>query len=329
MTFPTSRLSRLRSRPAMRNLVRETSLAVSNLIQPVFVHHGRNLKREIPSMPGQYQYSPDQAVSYVERLQEKGIQAVLLFGIPEKKDAVGSDTWDDENGIIQNALRTLKKSVPEMLLMTDVCFCEYTDHGHCGALRERNGVKVLDHDATRQNLARQAVSHARAGADLVAPSGMIDGAAAAIRQALDYADFAQIPIMSYAAKYASSFYGPFRDAAQGAPAFGDRRTHQMDIANAEEALREVRLDIEEGADIVMVKPALAFMDIIRRVKDEFRMPTAAYNVSGEYAMVKAAAANGWLDEKAAVLEILTGLKRAGADLIITYYAESAADWLKS
>jgi len=329
MSFPISRLSRLRNSPAMQSLVRETSLGVADLFPPVFVHHGRNVKREIASMPGQYQYSTDQVSGYVERLQEKGIGAMLLFGIPDTKDAIGSDSWDDESGIIQNALRTLKKSAPNMLLITDVCFCEYTDHGHCGVLRERNGMKVLDHDATRENLAKQVVSHARAGADMVAPSGMIDGAVGAIRSALDYANFAHIPIMSYAAKYASSFYGPFREAAQGAPAFGDRRTHQMDIGNTEVALREVKLDIEEGADIVMVKPALAFMDIIRRVKDTFHMPTAAYNVSGEYAMVKAAASKGWLDEKAAVLEILTGLKRAGADLIITYHAEDAADWMKS
>ena len=327
MSYPITRLSRLRANGVFRRMVCENTLATSDLIQPVFVRHGQGVRNEIASMPGQFQLSIDNVVGYVRQLFEDGIDAVLLFGIPAKKDAVGSDTWDDDNGIIQRALRAIRKAVPEMVLITDVCFCEYTDHGHCGVITERNGQKVLDHDATLENLALQAASHARAGADMLAPSGMIDGGVGIIREALDGMGFSHIPIMSYSAKYASSFYGPFRDAAEGAPQFGDRRSYQMDIANSNEALREVELDIQEGADIVIVKPALAYMDIIRQVKDSFGMPTAAYNVSGEYAMVKAAAGNGWIDEKAIVLEILTNLKRAGADLIITYHAVEAAGWI--
>jgi porphobilinogen synthase len=310
-------------------MVRETALAGTDLIAPLFIHHAQNVKNPIASMPGQFQLSVENAADYAKQLFDLGIRSVLLFGIPAKKDPVGSDTWDDDNGVMQRALRALKQAVPDMLLITDVCFCEYTDHGHCGVLTERNGERVLDHDTTLENIALQVVSHAKAGADMVAPSGMIDGAVGAIREALDGTGYSHIPIMAYAAKYASSFYGPFRDAAEGAPQFGDRRSYQMDIANAGEALREVELDIAEGADIVMVKPALAYLDVIRQVKTAFGMPTAAYNVSGEYAMVKAAAEKGWLEEKAVVLEILTAIKRAGADLIITYHAPDAARWLKT
>ena len=327
MSFPIVRLSRLRANEVLRSMVRETSLAVTDLIAPVFVHHADNVRNPIASMPGAFQLSVENAAEYAKQLFDLGIRSVLLFGIPAQKDPVGSDTWDDNNGVIQRALRALKQAAPDMLLITDVCFCEYTDHGHCGVLTERNGEKVIDHDATLENLALQVASHAKAGADMVAPSGMIDGAVGAIREALDGTGYSHIPIMAYAAKYASSFYGPFRDAAEGAPKFGNRRSYQMDIANAGEALREVELDIAEGADIVMVKPALAYLDIIRQVKTAFGMPTAAYNVSGEYAMVKAAAAAGWLDEQAGALEILTAIKRAGADLIITYHAHDAARWL--
>jgi len=328
MGYPTIRLSRLRENERLRSMVRESTLAVGDLIQPMFVHHGDKVKLEIPAMPGQYQYSVDNLAEQVSRLFDRGIPAVLLFGIPQKKDEIGSDTWDDKNGIIQRALRAVRKAAPGMILITDVCFCEYTTHGHCGVLVEREGKKFIDHEATRENLALQAASHCRAGADMVAPSGMIDGAVEVIRETLDGIGFSHKPIMSYAVKYASSFYGPFRQAAACSPAFGDRRSHQMDPANTDEALREVQLDIEEGADIVMVKPALAYLDIIRRVKDTFGMPTAAYNVSGEYALVKAGAAQGGIEEKAVVLEILTAMKRAGADLIITYHAQDAAGWLK-
>ncbi|MCK5269998.1 MAG: porphobilinogen synthase [Sedimentisphaerales bacterium] len=327
MNYPYSQLSRLRGHETFRRMVRENSLSLDDLIQPLFVHHGEKVKNEIPSMPGQYQMSLDYLVEHTKKLFDLGIRAVLLFGIPAYKDAVGSDTWNDKNGVVQQALWGLRKAVPEMILITDACFCEYTDHGHCGVLIERDGKKVLDHEATLNNLALQAVSHANAGADMIAPSGMIDAAVGTIRETLDGAGYNHIPIMSYSAKYASSFYEPFRDAADGAPRFGDRKSHQLDPANSDEALREVEADIEEEADIVMVKPALAYMDIIRQVKDTFNIPVAAYNVSGEYAMVKAASAQGWLDEKAVVMEILTGLKRAGADLIISYHANDVAMWL--
>jgi porphobilinogen synthase len=316
----------MRSGAVLREMVRETHVDLSSLIQPLFVHHDPKAKNEIPSMPGQYQLGLNALTDYAKMLYDLGVHSVLLFGIPAHKDPLGSDTWDDNHGVIQTAVKALRQSVPEMFIITDVCFCEYTDHGHCGVLKSRNGRMVIDHPATCENLARQVVSHARAGADMVAPSGMIDHAVAAIRQALDSNDFSNIPIMSYAAKFASSFYGPFRDAAQGAPKFGDRRTHQLDPANALESLRSVRQSIDEGADIVMVKPALPYLDVIRRVKDEFQTPTAAYNVSGEYAMVKAAADRGWLNEKDTVLEILTAIKRAGADIIITYHAEQFARW---
>ena len=322
------RFNRLRANETLRAMVQEHRLSRADLIQPIFIHHGEDIQNEIPSMPGQYQYSINHAVDYAKRLYDLGIQAVLLFGIPAQKDAEGSNTWDDKNGIIQQALRQLRGALPDdMILITDVCFCEYTDHGHCGVLTERRGGKVLDQEATLNNLALQASSHARAGADMVAPSGMIDQGVGVIRESLDEAGFEQVAIMGYSAKYASSFYGPFREAAQGAPQFGDRHSTQLNIANSDEAMREIELDIQEGADIVMVKPALGYLDIVRRAKETFGHPTAVYNVSGEYAMVKAAAAKGWLDEKAVVLEILTAMKRAGADLIISYHSEDAARWM--
>ncbi len=322
------RLSRMRANETIRSMVRETILSVDDLIQPVFIHHGENVRNEISSMPGQFQWSVDKSIDYVKSLQDCGIKAILLFGIPEKKDPQGTDTWNDKNGIIQNALRALREAVPGMLLITDVCFCEYTDHGHCGLLIERNGEYVLDHDTTLNNLALQAVSHAKAGADMVAPSGMIDGGVGVIRESLDEQGFSHVPIMAYSAKYASNFYGPFRDAAQGSPQFGDRKSYQMDFANSHEAMREIDVDVSENADLVMVKPALSYMDIIYRAKESFKMPTVAYNVSGEYAMVKAAAEKGWLDEEKIVQEIFTSLKRAGADLIISYHAEMAYKFLK-
>jgi porphobilinogen synthase len=293
----------------------------------MFVYHGTDLKREISSMPGQYQLSLDRFGEAVSEVAELGIPAVILFGIPAEKDATGSCA-SAERGIVQEAVRTARKVAPGLLVMTDVCFCEYTDHGHCGPLTERRGQVDVDNDATLPLLAEQAVSHARAGADVVAPSGMMDGMVRAIRTGLDAAGFTHTPILAYAAKFASGYYGPFREAAESTPAFGDRRTYQMDPANGDEALREVALDLAEGADLVMVKPALAYLDIVRRVKDEFRVPVAAYNVSGEYAMVKAAARNGWIDERRVVMETLTGFKRAGADMILTYHAPDVARWLK-
>ncbi len=309
-------------------MVREHRLTVDDLVFPLFVYHGNGLRREISSMPGQFQWSLDRLGEAIDEAAEWRIPALLLFGIPAEKDASGSASWDD-GGIVQEAIRLVKKRSPETLVITDVCFCEYTDHGHCGPLREHpSGGLDVDNDATLPLLARQAVSHARAGADVVAPSGMMDGMVGAIRRGLDSSGFSGVPILSYAAKFASGYYGPFRDAAESAPSFGDRRTYQMDPANGDEAMREVALDLEEGADLVMVKPGLAYMDIIRRVKDRFGVPTAVYNVSGEYAMVKAAARNGWIDEKRVVLETLTGFKRAGADMILTYHALDAARWLK-
>ncbi len=319
MSFPHNRLSRLRSSEVLRNMVAENQVQASDLVQPVFIHYGENIEREISSMPGQYQFSIDRACEYIRRIYDAGVRSVLLFGIPEKKNATGSDAMSDK-GIVQQAVRAIKQAVPGMYVITDVCFCEYTDHGHCGVLTNSPRGMILDHEATCRNLALQVLTHARAGADMVAPSGMIDGQVQAIRQALDGNGFDNIPIMSYAAKYASAFYGPFRDAAQGAPSFGDRRSHQMDPRNSDEALREVQQDIEQGADIIMIKPGMPYLDIVRRVKDNFNIPIAVYNVSGEYAMVKAAAANGWLNEKQTVMEILTSFKRAGADIIITYHA---------
>jgi porphobilinogen synthase len=326
--FPATRLRRLRGHSLLRNLVRETELSVHDFILPLFVRPGRGIKKEIASMPGNHQLSVDRLVEEIGAALDLGIQAFILFGIPDHKDATGASALEEE-GIVQQALRALRKQYQDrVLLMTDECFCEYTDHGHCGVLSEKSGRIDLDNDATLPLLAAQCVSHARAGADVVAPSGMLDGMVGAIRAGLDAADFAHIPILSYAAKYASGFYGPFRDAAESPPQFGDRSGYQMDPANGDEALREVALDLAEGADMVMVKPALAYLDIVRRVKDRFGVPTAAYNVSGEFAMVKAAAANGWIDERRVTLEILTSIKRAGADMILTYHARDAARWLK-
>jgi porphobilinogen synthase len=325
--FPTVRMRRRRYHPLIRNLVRETRLSVDNLILPLFVRPGRGVKKEIPSMPGNFQLSVDRLVEEVGEAVELGLKSFILFGIPEHKDAVGSSAADDE-GIVQQALRALRSAHHDVLLITDECFCEYTDHGHCGVLSEHGGRRDVDNDATLPLLAEQCVSHARAGADMVAPSGMLDGMVQAVRQGLDAAGFTWLPIMSYAAKYASGFYGPFRDAAESPPQFGDRGGYQMDPANGDEAFHEVALDLAEGADIIMVKPALSYLDIIRRVKERFGVPVAAYNVSGEFAMVKAAAQKGWIDERRVALEILTSIKRAGADIILTYFARDVAHWLK-
>ncbi len=324
--FPQLRPRRLRKNENIRRMVRETNLSVDDLIYPLFVVEGEGIKEEIVSMPGQYRYSIDTLINEVKEVKDLGIPAIILFGIPEHKDELGSDSFSDK-GIIQRAIRAIKEKVPEIYVITDVCFCEYTSHGHCGYLRCEGDVCDVDNDKTLQLLGKQVVSHAKAGADMVAPSGMMDGMVKAIRNALDGAGYTEVPIMAYSAKYASAYYGPFRDAAESAPSFGDRRSYQMDPANSDEALKEVALDIEEGADIVMVKPALSYMDIIRRVKETFGYPTAAYNVSGEYSMVKAAALNGWIDEKRTVLETLTSMKRAGADLILTYHAKDVAKWL--
>jgi len=316
----THRPRRLRLTPEMRRLVRETRLSPDMFIYPLFACEGRGVRREVASMPGVYQLSVDEIVKESAAAKSEGIPGVLLFGLPSHKDAVGSAAYDPE-APVQAAVRALKREVPDLLVITDVCLCEYTQHGHCGIVR---GEEIIN-DATVAQLVRAALSHAEAGADIVAPSDMMDGRVGAIRQALDAEGrFVDVAIMSYAAKYCSAFYGPFRDAAESAPAFGDRRTHQMDPANAEEALREVALDLDEGADIVMVKPAMTYLDVIRRVKDEFGVPTAAYHVSGEYAMLKAAARNGWIDEPRAMMETLTAIRRAGADIIITYYAREAA-----
>ena len=324
MAFPSYRPRRLRANPTIRSMVRETTLSAADLIYPIFVKPGSGKRDEISSMPGQYQLSLDMLPAEIDELKALGVPAVILFGLPSVKDEVGSEAYD-EHGIVQEAIRAIKAHDPDFYVITDVCMCEYTSHGHCGILDDRG---CVINDVTIELLAKEAVTHAEAGADMVAPSDMMDGRVAAIRAALDAEGYQDIPIMAYSVKYASGYYGPFRDAADSAPAFGDRQGYQMDPANAEEGLREAALDIEEGADIVMVKPALAYMDMIRRVKDEFGWPTAAYNVSGEYAMVKAAAANDWIDEKRVVLETLTGFKRAGADLILTYHAKDAARWLR-
>ncbi len=329
-TFPTARLRRLRYNPHVRQLVQETKLTPDKLILPLFVRPGEGVRRPIASMPGQFQLSIDEFVKELEGAAALGLGGVLLFGIPETKDAVGSDAMS-ENGIIAQALREAKNAVGnKILLITDVCFCEYTDHGHCGVLRETaDGGQDVDNDTTLENLVRQVLVHARAGADMVAPSGMIDGMVRAIRGGLDREGFERLPVMSYSAKFASSFYGPFRDAAESAPQFGDRRSYQMDFAASPgQALREVELDLNEGADIVMVKPALAYLDIIRQVRNRFEgVPIAAYNVSGEYSMVKAAAERGWIDEKAVVTESLTAMTRAGANVVITYWAKDVAQWV--
>ncbi len=317
---------RLRRTAALRDLVRETTLEPSDVVQPLFVVPGEGTRNPISSMPGVEQLSIDLLGGEARELAALGVQAVLLFGIPSAKDPYGSESFA-EDGVVQRAIRALKDASPELVVVSDVCMCEYTEHGHCGLL-DSDGY-VLN-DETLEVLGRIAVSHAEAGADVVAPSGMIDGMVRAIRGALDGEGFESVAILSYAVKYASAFYGPFREAAEGAPAFGDRRSHQMDPANAREALREVALDVDEGADALMVKPALGYLDVVRSVREHFpELPLAAYNVSGEYAMVKAAAANGWLDERAAVLEVLTGIRRAGADLVVTYHAKDAAAWLQS
>jgi len=323
MSFPITRLRRLRASESLRSLVRENCLQIGDLIYPLFVTYGQGIKKPVGAMPGVYNFSIDMLLEEVKEVIELGIPGIILFGIPEYKDALGSGAYADE-GIVQQAVLAVKQNYPDFMVVTDVCLCEFTDHGHCGIIQND---QVLN-DPTLELLARTALSHARAGADIVSPSDMMDGRVAAIRKKLDESGYSHIPIMAYSAKYASAYYGPFREAAGSAPQFGDRKTYQMDPANADEALRETALDIEEGADIVMVKPALAYMDIIRRVKDEFHYPLAAYNVSGEYSMVKAAAEKGWIDEKIIVLETLTGLKRAGTDIIITYHAKDVARWLK-
>jgi porphobilinogen synthase len=327
MAFPTTRLRRLRSTAPLRALVRETQLKASDLVLPLFVEAGLEGRTPIEAMPGVERLSISQAVLEAGAAQGLQIPAVLLFGIPAHKDAEGTGAYDDE-GVIQLATRAIKEAHPDLLVLTDVCLCEYTDHGHCGVLRaDGNGFAVAN-DPSVELIARTAVSHARAGADAVAPSDMMDGRVGAIRRALDDEGFADTPIVAYSAKYASAFYGPFRDAAGSAPAFGDRRGYQMDAANVDEAVREALQDVEEGADVLMVKPALPYLDIVRAVKESSRMPVAAYNVSGEYAMVKVAAAAGLLDERAAVLEALTAIRRAGADIVITYHAKDAAKWLQ-
>jgi porphobilinogen synthase len=319
LMFPVTRPRRLRRSPAIRDLVRQTRLEPSNFIYPLFVKSGEGVKQEISSMPGNYHFSVDTLVEEIGLAWGEGIRSVLLFGIPDAKDEVGSEAYDDA-AAVQQAVRVLKESYPDLNVVTDVCLCEYTSHGHCGVIRDGD----VDNDPTLELLARTAVSHAAAGADMIAPSDMMDGRVGSIREALDGAGYSTIPIMSYAAKYASAFYGPFREAADSTPQFGDRRSYQMDPANSDEALVEVGLDLDEGADIVMVKPALAYLDVIRRVKETFGVPVAAYNVSGEFSMLLAAVEKGWLDRDRIILEVLTSIKRAGADIILTYHAREAA-----
>lgn len=328
MHFPKYRPRRLRSNKLIRDLVRETHLTVKDLIMPLFVRPGNGVKKEIATMPGNYQFSVDTLVEEVKELASLGIPGVILFGIPSSKDELGTEAYACD-GIIQKAVRAIKENISDILVITDVCMCEYTNHGHCGYIKkdEKSGEYLIDNDETLKLLTKEALSHAQAGVDIVAPSDMMDGRVGAIRDILDDNGYNNIPIMSYAAKYASAYYGPFRDAAESPPSFGDRRSYQMDIPNSEEALREVSLDIDEGADIVMVKPALPYLDIIRRIKDNFSHPIAAYNVSGEFSMVKAAHQKGWLDEKAVAMETLMGMKRAGADIILTYWAKDVARWL--
>ena len=323
MGFPITRPRRLRRTETIRSMVRENYLRVDDLIYPLFVGSGSGVREEIGSMPGQYRLSLDTLLRELESVVELGVPAVMFFGIPEHKDPVGSEAYA-EDGIIQKAIRASKKEFPDLVLVPDLCLCEYTSHGHCGLIRDGH----VDNDETIKILAQTALSYAQVGADMVAPSDMMDGRVGAIRTLLDENGFDHIPIMAYSVKYASAFYGPFREAAESTPQFGDRRGYQMDPANGREALREVALDLEEGADIVMVKPALPYLDIIRRVRDEFNVPVAAYNVSGEYAMVKAAGEKGWIDERRIVMEILTGIKRAGADLILTYFSKDAARWIR-
>lgn len=327
--FPRLRLRRLRQNETIRGLVRENQLDINKLVLPLFVKHGFGLKHPIASMPGQFQFSIDRLGEEIEEIISLGLKSILLFGIPEKKDGLGKDAYSD-NGIVQSALAVIKQIAPQLLVMSDICFCEYTDHGHCGVIKHHEeGCDVnVDNDATLQLLIKQTLSHVRAGADIIAPSGNMDGMVHVLRNALDEAGYQQIPILSYAVKYASAMYGPFREAAEGMPQFGDRRTYQMDIANANEAIRECELDIAEGADMLMVKPAHTYLDIMYRVKQTYpELPLCAYHTSGEFAMLKAAAANGWIDEKKSVLEVLTAIRRAGADFIISYFAKDVAKWL--
>ena len=323
MPFPLYRPRRLRESPLLRSMVRETSLRVDDFVYPLFAIHGRGVREPIGSMPGQYRLSIDEMLKECKDAASMGIPAVLLFGLPRDKDPRGTEAYADD-GIIQQAVRAVKDTIPDLLVLTDVCLCEYTSHGHCGVVEDGR----VKNDPSLELIARTAISHAEAGADMVAPSDMMDGRVAAIREGLDEGGFPELPIMAYSAKYASAFYGPFREAADSTPQFGDRRSYQMDPANILEAMREVALDVDEGADIVMVKPALPYLDVIARVKAEFGLPVAAYSVSGEYAMLKAAAAKGWLDEPQAALEALTGIRRAGADIIITYFAKDAARLLE-
>jgi porphobilinogen synthase len=325
MLFPDYRPRRLRATEGFRRMIRETRLSPDNLILPLFAIGGTGVKNPIPSMPGQFQLSVDTLVETAKSAYDLGVPAIMLFGLPEKKDAAGSGAYA-KNGIVQRATTAVKETVPDLMVVTDVCLCEYTDHGHCGVVNER---RMVENDPTLELLARTALSHAEAGADMVAPSDMMDGRVGEIRTALDESGFAHLPIMSYAAKYCSAYYGPFREAADSAPQFGDRRTYQMDPANAREALREVSMDVEEGADIVMVKPALAYLDIIGQVREEFDLPVAAYNVSGEYSMIKAAAEKGWLDGPKVMMETLTAIRRAGAEMILTYFAMEAAAALQA
>jgi porphobilinogen synthase len=324
MAFPATRMRRLRKSGVLRDMVRETELTPSHLVYPMFVELGTDSRTPIESMPGIERLSISHAVEEAGEAHALGIPSVLLFGIPTEKDVQGSGAYDDE-GVVQLATRAIKEQYPELVVITDVCLCEYTSHGHCGVVREDGSV---DNDVTLELLAKTAISHAKSGADAVAPSDMMDGRVAALRAQLDAEGHSETPIVAYSAKFASAFYGPFREAAESTPQFGDRRSYQMDPANADEAVREALLDVEEGADVVMVKPALPYLDVIRRVKDETRLPVAAYNVSGEYSMIKAAAAAGYLDERAAVLEALTGIRRAGADIVITYHAKDVAEWLQ-
>jgi porphobilinogen synthase len=325
VSFPATRLRRMRRTDTLRGLVRETELSPAHLIQPAFVIAGEDVREEIPSMPGIERFSISHLVEEAGEIGEAGIGALMLFGVPAVKDEVGSGAYDDE-GIVQMAVRALKEAHPDLVVITDVCLCEYTSHGHCGVMRE--GSREVDNDVTVELLAKTAISHAEAGADAVAPSDMMDGRVGSIRHQLDEEGHPNVPIIAYSAKFASAFYGPFRDAAESAPEFGDRRGYQMDPANGAEAVREAELDLEEGADMLMVKPALPYLDVVRRVKEATGAPLAAFHVSGEYSMLKAAAANGWIDERAAALEALTSIRRAGADAIVTYYAKEAAAWIR-
>jgi porphobilinogen synthase len=326
MAYPTARHRRLRGTAALRGLVRETHISVNDLIAPIFVTEGEGVKDEISSMPGVFHWSLDTLERELDEIAAAGIKSVLVFGVPSTKDAIGTSAFE-ENGIVQRGIRKIKSLYPDIVVIADTCLCQFTDHGHCGVVHQTDCGAVIDNDASLEMLAKTAVSQAKAGADIIAPSNMMDGFVAAIRKALDIEGFANTPIMSYAVKFASAYYGPFREAAHSTPQFGDRRTYQMDPANAREALREASSDVEEGADFLMVKPGLAYLDIVRMLRDRYELPIVVYNVSAEYAMVKAAAMQGWLDERAIVLETLIGMKRAGADLIITYHAKDAARWL--